>query len=160
MEVVRHVLPQFSRGIVPRLRNLASCRSMKADVYHIAGDVHYLTLATVPERTVLTILDCGPLERLKGIRHAIVRLLWFTIPSRRCASITVISDETKKSLIQHLPFVNHEKIFVVPVSVSNRFQFFNKEFDDQKPRVLHVGTKENKNLNRTMKHWLAFVVDL
>ena len=41
-----------------------------------------------------------------------------------------------------------DKIRVIPVAVSPQFQFKAKDFDRQCPRILQVGTKQNKNLAR------------
>ena len=63
----------------------------------------------------------------------------------RANTITVISEKTKKELVK-LTGVNAEKVKVVPNFFDPRFEFVPKKFNTQKPRILQIGTKENKNI--------------
>ena len=77
-----------------------------------------------------------------------MRQFWFNLPLRHLGAITVISAETKRDLLQWVPTLDPNRIHVVPVSVSELFTRVDSEFNTVKPRVLQVGTKENKNLKR------------
>src|SRR3954462_9263862 len=63
----------FPRGIWRAFRG-------RSDVNHIVGDVHYLALGLPGGRTILTVHDLRRLEGLTGIRKAVYRWLYFTLP--------------------------------------------------------------------------------
>lgn len=149
--VEQTVLPHYSRGMIPRIRNVMHSSKLQGDVVHIAGDVHYTALGCNPRKTVLTILDCAILERLRGWRLGIVRYLWFTLPIQRCAAITVISHETKRVLLEKFPRCDPRKVRVVYVSITDEVKPCPKTFNAECPRILQVGTKGNKNLVRTIQ---------
>ena len=65
--------PQFSCGIVARLKNILWARKRQGLVNHITGDVNYIALLMDPSRTILTIHDCVNLERLTGFRRWILK---------------------------------------------------------------------------------------
>jgi glycosyltransferase involved in cell wall biosynthesis len=143
-------VPCFSRGLLPRLKNIFAVGRQVADVYHITGDIHYAAYLLPPKRTVLTILDCQILERLTGWRRAIVKYFWYTMPARRAAQITVISSETKARLLECIAYPP-ERIHVIPVSVSDLYQPCAKPFNSDCPRILQIGTKANKNVPRLVQ---------
>lgn len=146
INVVSKQVPCFSQGLLWRLRNVVFGAKLRADIIHITGDVHYVAIATQNKRTVLTVHDCHALERLKGVRRWILKLFWFTWPAERAAALTVVSEETKRQLLIHLPKLAEKKIHVIPNAVSERFQPAPKEFHSHHPRILQIGTKPNKNV--------------
>lgn len=139
-------VPCFSTGIWSRLRNLLFSSKQRADVFHITGDIHYVAVALPHKRTILTIHDCHALERLKGVRRAILKWFWFTWPTRCAEAITVVSAATKRELLAHLPRLAETKVHVIPNAVSERFHPTPKEFNSLRPRILQIGTKPNKNV--------------
>jgi len=143
-------VPCFSRGLLPRLRNMLAVWRQSADVYHVTGDIHYVACLLPRGRTVLTILDCQILERLTGWRRAVVKYFWYTLPSRHAAQITVISSETKARLLEHVNYPA-DRIHVIPVSVSELYQPCPKPFNAECPRILQIGTKANKNVPRLVQ---------
>lgn len=143
------VLPRFSRGLKNRLLNLLFTSRFRGDLCHVTGDVHYVACVLRRRQTVLTVLDCEILHRLKGWRRSLVKLFWFTLPVRFAARITVISHETKRQLLQQVRYPA-ERIHVIPVSVSPLFAPAAHRPFGQRPRVLQVGTKANKNVPRLL----------
>ena len=144
------VVPCFSRGLWGRLRNCWAAFRNQGDVNHVTGDIHYVVFLLARRRTILTVLDCQVLSRLSGWRRAVVKWLWYTGPARCVSRITVISEETRQQLLQVIPFPA-EKVHVIPVSVSELFQPAPKEFSTHCPRILQVGTKANKNVDRLVR---------
>jgi glycosyltransferase involved in cell wall biosynthesis len=139
------VSPHPSRGLIPRLKNLAGLSGMQADIHHIVGDVHYLALGLPGEKLVLTIHDCAALERLKGWRREVLRHLWFVKPMRRAAVVTTISQTSKAELRRWVgPLA--DKVVVIPNCVRAEFQPNPKPFDTRCPVILQVGTGWNKNV--------------
>ncbi len=144
------VVPCFSRGLWGRLRNCWAAFRNQGEVNHVTGDIHYVVFLLARRKTILTVLDCQVLSRLSGWRRAVVKLLWYTGPARCVSRITVISEETRQQLLQEIPFPA-DKVHVIPVSVSELFQPAPKEFHTHCPRILQVGTKANKNVDRLVR---------
>lgn len=142
--------PSPSRGITNRLRNMAFTQraAAKCDVLHITGDVHYVGLLVPRRQCVLTIHDCGGLRELRGIKRFLLRKLWFEWPMQWVHEVSVVSSATKDELRRLVPGVRADRITVVPNPVGREFEVWPKEFDERSPRVLQVGTKENKNILR------------
>ena len=141
------VLPCLSQGLWKRLRNCWAGRRDQADVKHVTGDVNYVAIVLGRRKTILTILDCEVLNRSSGIKRAILKLFWYTLPGKRSAAITVISEETKRQLLNEVS-LPEDIIHVIPVSVSPLFQPTARTFNSDCPNILQMGTKENKNVVR------------
>ena len=138
---------RYQRGVVRRLLNMFRAALDQGDVNHILGDVHYLALFLRKNRTILTIADCIGLTDPRWLRRAIRKYLWYVIPIRRVAIVTVISDATKSELVRQIG-VPPSKVQVVPCCVSPSFTPVARDFDPANYRVLHIGTGRNKNLTR------------
>jgi glycosyltransferase involved in cell wall biosynthesis len=143
----KHVSPHFSKGIFPRIGNLLDAAKHQSQINHVTGDVNYLALALDGRRTLLTIADCASLDRLRGLRRAVLKLFWFTLPIRRARLVTVISESTRRELLRHTS-CDPEKIRVVHCCVSNDFIPAPKSFNAEEPEILHLGIAANKNLER------------
>ena len=139
--------PRFSKGIWSRLVNVADAAWHQGQINHITGDVHYLALGLERRRTLLTIHDCASLERLHGLRRAVFKLFWFTLPIRRAALVTVISEATRRELLR-LVDCDAAKVRVVMDCVAGDFLPSPKPFNTAEPEILHLGTAANKNLER------------
>jgi glycosyltransferase involved in cell wall biosynthesis len=150
LEVSAATAPFPSKGFWYRLRNTVWAARNQGDVNHITGDVHFLGIGTSADRTILTIHDCFNLERLSGLKRWIMRLFWFDLPVRRATFVTVISEETRRELLRFVR-MPVEKIIVIPDAVSSIYRPCPKTFDASCPRVLHIGTKPNKNLPRLIE---------
>lgn len=136
-----------SLGLLPRLKDIWAARKAQGDVNHVTGDVHYLTFLLDPKRTVLTIHDLVSLKRLEGIRRWIVWLLWYWLPTRRCSVIVTISETTRAALLESVR-CDPAKVRVIHNNVSDEFLRVERPFNVEAPRILHIGTKPNKNLER------------
>jgi glycosyltransferase involved in cell wall biosynthesis len=146
-DITPAVVPHQSKGCWPRIANTFWAACHQGDINHITGDVHYLALLLRANRTVLTIHDCCSLERLTGIKRWLMQILWFALPIRRSAAVTVVSEETKRQLLRYVR-VSENKVFVIPNTISPVFRRCDRTFRQECPRILHIGTKENKNLTR------------
>ena len=140
----------LSKGFWPRLFDALLARRYQGDVNHVTGDVHFMTYFLCKRRTLLTIHDCAGLDRLRGVRRRILWLFWFWLAEKRCAAIVAVSEATKKQLLRHLR-CDPDKIRVIYNCVSPEFSAMPKEFNSACPRILQIGTKENKNLERLVR---------
>src|ERR1035437_6797928 len=136
-----------SNGLFKRLYNSIEAISKQSDVNYITGDVHYLTYFLKRKKTVLTVMDCGQLKVLKGIKFKLFHFFWFQLPAAKSNYITTISTATKNDLLNYIKF-DENKIKVIPVCISDNFQRSDKVFNKIKPRILQVGVTPNKNLER------------
>ena len=136
----------YGNGILAILKNLLYFRKREADLYHITGDIHYISLRLPADRTVLTIHDLIFLRRRSGIRRYILKKLFLDIPLRRVKQVTVVSQATKDEIIAETG-LSPEKIEVIANPLFDGFEPApQKPFDNDCPVILHIGTAENKNL--------------
>jgi glycosyltransferase involved in cell wall biosynthesis len=137
----------LSVGILPRLRNAMQAFRHRGEINHVTGDIQYAALALPPSRTILTILDLVYLDNPSSVRRALVDALWYQLPVRRVAIVTTISEFVRRQLLERVA-VPAAKVRVVPVCISPSFVPRAREFDSDRPTILHVGTTPNKNLDR------------
>ena len=143
----KQIAPYFSQGIWPRVAAILAARRAAGRVNHITGDIHFLALGLPRERTLLTIHDCGILRRSDGLKHALLKLFWFTLPIARCRAVIAISEATRRELIE-LAGAPPEKIRVIHDCVSPEFRASPAVFNSTRPTILILGTAPNKNLQR------------
>jgi glycosyltransferase involved in cell wall biosynthesis len=139
-----------SNGVFRRLYNVVEAAARQGAINHVTGDVNFLTYLLRKDRTVLTILDCGPIIGDSDLRKKLLKLFWFTIPAKRCAAITVISEAVKQQLIE-LVGVDPEKVHVVPVAVPTMYRPSPRPFNSERPTILQVGASANKNRERLIE---------
>lgn len=145
--LINKVMPYESNGLLNRLGNVIYCFFNQGDVNHITGDIHYVAALIKKSKTILTVLDCGMLHETSGLKHKIFKALWFTIPLFKSKIITAISNATKHDLIQ-FTHCDANKIKVIYICISPAFVKNEKVFNSEKPRILQIGTAENKNIKR------------
>ena len=145
-----HTCPRWSNGILPRILNALSVRYLKANVLHVTGDIHYVNILTPKRHNILTIHDVNFLSHAKGLKRALLKLFWITIPINRSAMVTTVSSETANRLIELAPKVR-SKLRVIPDPANPNFHFVSANFNAQNPRILCVGTAANKNLERLIE---------
>lgn len=137
------ICPNLSKGLLPRLANARAASRIAADIFHITGDVHYLTRHLPRARTVLTVHDCVFLTQTRGLRRLFIRKLFYEWAVPRAGVVTAISEATRRELEKLVPSVRG-KVKLVPCCVDDAFMFSPKAWPDL-PEVLLVGTTENKN---------------
>ena len=137
----------FSNGIFKRLADAVTAIRYQGDINHITGDTNYLTFFLRRKTTILTILDFVGLESSRGAKFWLLWFFWYWLPEKRSSQIVVISEAMKKQVVRYL-HCDPKKIRVIHCNVSDEFEAQTKCFDDHSPRILHVGTSENKNLER------------
>jgi glycosyltransferase involved in cell wall biosynthesis len=136
-----------SSGIFKRMYSGIEAMGRQGEVNHVTGDVNFLGIFLSRKKTIQTILDCVQISSSTGIKHAIIKLIWLTIPVRRAKYITAISESTKKEILKYVS-CDPEKIIVIPVAISEKFGPKPRKFDEACPRILQLGTAPNKNIPR------------
>lgn len=120
-------------------------------VCHITGDIHYIALFMPRKRTVLTIHDLVVLNDKSAGKFykTFVKIFWYYIPLYRLKYITCISEQTYKELLKRFPFAKN-KIKIIPNPVGSEFHKTLINWRET-PKILHIGTRSNKNLERVIK---------
>ena len=136
-----------STRLWPRVKDMWAARKGQGDVNHVTGDVHYLTFLLDPKRTVLTVHDLVLLGRMRGIRRWILWLLWYWLPVRCSRAVVTISEATRSALIEAVR-CDPAKVRVIHNPVSAEFRPVPRPFNPERPRILQMGTKSNKNVER------------
>jgi glycosyltransferase involved in cell wall biosynthesis len=140
-----HTLP-YGTDLAGVFRNLLFFRRRPADLYHVTGHVHFVTLLLPPSRTVLTIHDLNFLHSRKGFRRYVLKKLFLDYPLRRLKYVTAISEATRDEIVAHTGRQRSD-IRVIPDPLRDAFVFSReKPFDRDCPTILQVGTTENKNI--------------
>jgi len=139
--------PLEGAGLRALWGNLRWAKSVRGDLFHVTGDVHYLALALTGAPVVLTIHDLRFLETARGWKRLLLWLLWLYLPARAATKLTAISETTKEALVRRAS-IAPGKVRVIPNPVSSRFEPQPRAWNADRPVLLHVGTTENKNLER------------
>ena len=148
--ITTYICGYLSKGIFNRIFDATNSIRYQGDINHITGDVHYLTYFLKSNKTVLTILDCVTIERLNGLKRWFFWLLWFWIPEKRCVKIVAISESTRQQILKFVK-CDSNKVKVIYCPVSPIFEPKPKIFNSINPKILHIGTSNNKNLERHVK---------
>lgn len=127
-------------------------RLSRKTLCHITGDVQYVACLMKPENTILTIHDLVSLhnEQTPWWMRKLVYWLWYYIPLKRLNYITCISEMTRQDLLSFFPWAE-EKIRVIYNPVGDDFKATPMPEGYDKPKVLHIGTRSNKNLLRVIE---------
>lgn len=145
----RVTLPFYNSTLAGIIRNLEYARRLKADIFHVTGDVHYSVLALPRKRTVLTIHDCVFLHRRPGFKRTILKMIFLDLPVKYCRVITTISEATKRDIIRYTGCAP-DKIVVIPNPLNEMIYYSPKVFNETCPEILFLGRTPNKNLARVI----------
>ena len=148
IEAARYEIPKAGATFQSILWNLKFVSNHHADINHITGQINYVALA-LKQNIVLTIHDIQSSFKNNPLRDLLIKLLWYWIPAVLVKRITVISYFSKNELEKLIPFARR-KIRVVYNPANPSISFIQKPFNSKMPRILHLGTKPNKNLERTI----------
>ncbi len=136
----------FGNRFIDTVRNLLFFRKNKADIYHITGHVHYISLLFSSRNTVLSIMDVRFLYIKNGLRRFLLKKLYLDLPVRKLKYITAISEQTKQEIIFHTK-CKKEKIRVLDLPLLEHIYVEeDRPFDQENPRILQIGTMPNKNI--------------
>lgn len=140
------------------LKNLFSVKKNRKTIYHITGDVHYMSILA-GRKSVLTIHDIQSANNGHFLKRLYIKLFWFWLPALMTKRITVISDFTKTELECIIPFAK-DKIRVVHNPVNSKLISKSSVFNFKRPHILLMGTKPNKNLERSLEALKNFPCEL
>ncbi|WP_281613887.1 glycosyltransferase family 1 protein [Flammeovirga sp. SubArs3] len=139
-------LPYNGASIKAIILNFLFCLKFKNTLNHVTGDIHYI-IPALGKKTILTIHDVYSIIKGNFIKKTLIKIFWFWIPSLYVKKITVISEFTKKEVLEIIPWAQ-EKIIVIPNPID--LELCRSNFIKKKKTftLLIIGTKENKNIER------------
>ena len=128
------------------IKDIINIRKIDADIYHISGDVYFLSLLLPRNKTTATFHDIGSVKNFKpSLRVFMIALLFFILPSHKMKKMTCVSSLTKDDMVNYFR-VNPQKITVIENPLSLKIKYIPKEFNAVKPVILQIGTGGHKNL--------------
>lgn len=145
-------LPCCNYSLCSMWRNIKVARwkvkSKHYDIIHITGAEHYLLPFLRSEKTVVTVHDLGFFTNHKlGLRAMKKYFLWIkTLPL--ASYITFISEKSEQETLKLITLKN-ERYSVVLNPIGKEYMSYPRKFNTESPVILHIGTKENKNLEST-----------
>jgi glycosyltransferase involved in cell wall biosynthesis len=139
-------VPHNRSNIITIIRNALFLFFRKSKLIHITGDVHYAAIFARGKK-ILTIHDVYSILKGSVFKRFLLELLYFKIPALFVERITVVSEFTKLELLEIIPFAK-DKVRVIYNPINRSIYYVKKDFNEDKPVILHIGTSENKNLLR------------
>lgn len=125
-------------------------RGKQYDIIHITGHVNYLIWPLRKYRTIVTVHDFGFYTSLAAGLKKKLLYLFFIHPLKYARHVTYISDKSFKEACDCIKLPkSKQSIIYNPVNPS--FVFCPKNINKDKPIILHLGTKPNKNLSRVIE---------
>lgn len=138
-----------SVGIKDILQNGLYVRNkqQKGFINHITGAEHFLLLFLNGKRTVVTVHDIMHYFELHGIKKWLWKLLYI-YPLKLAAKVVFISEFAKGQTLKEVKLDNY---CIIENPLLPEFQYVPKAFNQEKPRIMHIGTVDRKNLSRTIQ---------
>jgi glycosyltransferase involved in cell wall biosynthesis len=143
-------MPLYSKGFLPRIKLIFFAWVHKQEINHVVGDIYFISFLLPGKTLIVTIHDILFLYPKKGIVWLILWFFWIYLPVLKATSIIAISNHTKNEIIR-VTGCNPLKIKVIPCLISPNFKYAPKEFNENCPVILHIGTAWNKNLSNHIK---------
>lgn len=141
-----HTASRFTSGILQRIGIWREVRSLGFRLIHITGDIHFAAIGLRHKPVILTIHDLGMLDEGNRIKRMLKRLFWLTLPLRSCDHLIAVSQRTKEDIHRRSGYPL-DNISVIPSVISPTFRRRGVQPNQPKPRILHIGLADNKNLS-------------
>ena len=153
-EVDSVYLPVPNYSLKGLWRNIKAARKVerkkKYDVVHITGAEHYLIPFLTTKQVVVTVHDLGfYFNEKKKLNYPIKHLL-FVYVLKLARRVTFISKKSEDECLRAVN-LNQKKRIVINNPYNPAFIYVERSFNTACPRILHIGTKPNKNLNNVIE---------
>lgn len=142
-------LPNPKSDVLSVLQNGFYAAINQSNINYISGDVHYLLYFICGSKTVVTVHDIMYYSYLSGIKKHIWKLLYIS-SLKRAHKIVFISEFAQNQVLNEI-VLPKTKYTIIPNAISPDYRFVAKEFNTTKPIILHIGTLNRKNLDRTIE---------
>tara|TARA_B100001540_G_C15699408_1_gene593109 strand:+ start:50 stop:1078 length:1029 start_codon:yes stop_codon:yes gene_type:complete len=138
------VCPFESRGFLRRLFLSIWAIFNQGDINHICGDINFISIFLNKKKTINTILDTYSMRRLKGLKKYLYKIFWIKIPLFKSSNVIAISNKTRKEIRKYSDY--KKNISVIDMCTQKIFKKKIKKKINKVPKILIVGTSENKNI--------------
>lgn len=145
-----HEAKYYSNGLIKRFLITIDFAFNQGDINHMTGDINFANLFFKKDKTISTILDINRLKEISSIKKMIYFYFWIKIPIIKSKYVVTISHTAKREILKYTN-CNPDKIKVIYVQSKSIFKKSEKAFNEIKPVILQVGTKQNKNLIRLIE---------
>jgi len=144
------VINYFQNPKLSIFQEAKKINKIEANIIHITGGYGIISLFLKNKnRTILTVHDLNHLiYDLKGLKKWGYKLIYFSIPFKNVTRVTTVSSYSKNNILKNFK-IRSKKINVVYNCYPPIFKYSPKDFNSIKPIILHIGTKPNKNLEKT-----------
>lgn len=146
-----YTVPYHTTGIISMFRNLLYVyrHRDREGINHLTGDYHYMVLALIGCRSVLTVHDTVMADNSQSwAKRLFFKYTYFVWPLKFVGRIVCISENTRRSLMR---FTSRTDIVVIPDAIDTSiFSYSPKTFNAACPRILMIGTGWNKNVEREL----------
>jgi len=153
-EVDSVYMPVPNYSIKGLWRNIQAARktvkSKHYDIVHITGAEHYLIPFLRGENVVVTVHDLGFCTILKHKISYCIKYYLFVSSLKKAALVTFISEKTQKEALEYVKLKKGSYV-TIHNPVGTEFQYKEKTFNSECPRILHIGTNKHKNLDRCIE---------
>lgn len=148
-KIIQYYLPNLGARPISLIKNLIFALKKRGEINHVSGDVHYIILALLGKKNVLTIHDLVFLKNSKNkIDYYYKYIFWLYLPIKLSTIVTCISEKTKNEILN---LVHKDNIVVIHNSVGS--EFIENPYIEPKNgcfNILHIGTGWNKNLKNVV----------
>lgn len=141
-------LPYPSSGLWNRIRIIFFVSKHGKKPIHILGDIMFAGILN--RQTILTYHDLEFINRATGLKKKLLTLFWVILPIKSAKALTAISQSTIDELTKRVNLENKiVRLIPNPLTLTDLISdkldipYSNQQY------VLHIGTKANKNLDRT-----------
>lgn len=150
----------YSLSFIGLIKTLLFFRKNQGQINHITGDIHWSCMLLNRKKTVLTIHDLVGLQNIKSsLKKKIYYFFWVYLPVMKLKYITTISEKTKQEIVQLIPSAK-SKIKVIPNCLTVETAPLVLDKKNVIPKIILVGTRENKNIENTLRALINLEVEL
>ncbi len=149
-----YYMPSANYGIKGVIQNLLFTyrHRNRNGINHVTGECHFIILALLGCKSVLTIHDLGfytkHLHEMSFVKRKLLYYLQIYLPIKMSTRVVAISQKTKDEI---LGVINFQKDIYIAKHVSiDAFPYTPKMLGNP-VRILQCGTRPNKNLETTIK---------
>lgn len=151
-EVDSVYLPVPNYSLYGLWRNIKAARTAiknkKYDLVHITGTENYLIPFIKNTKIIVTVHDVRFFSGNMSYVRVFLKYILFVLTLKFADIATFISDKSKDDTYKMINLGN--KSVVINNPVGNEYKYQKKKCKSNCPSILHIGTKPNKNLIRTI----------
>ncbi len=141
----------YGPGILNMFKSMLYFRKHAGqELVHVTGQIHFAVILLRSSKILITVHDLGLYRPLGWFRKWLFLVFWVYLPFWKAHRIIAISEKTRDEIIKVMPSVAH-KVIVIPNCLTSQIEPIVSIKNNDMPRVLIVGTRSNKNVERSIR---------